>query len=137
MKIFRKNADYAVRALIFLATRGSSDYISTTSLAGALGLPLNYLRRTCSTLIKAGILGTREGAGGGVRLLKDAADITVLNLMELLDGPPEINGCMLKNKLCANRNTCVLRRRILEIEKNVLQEFAAISIQTLIDDLAD
>ena len=135
MKVFRKNADYAVRTLIFLSIQGGSGYISTTTLAKELGLPLNYLRRICSTLIKAGILETREGTGGGVRLLKKAADITVLELMELLDGQPEISDCTFQKKLCSNRKTCVLRKRILAIEEIVNQEFAAITIQTLIDDI--
>jgi len=140
MKIFRKNADYAVRTLVFLATQGGSQehpgYISTTTLAKELGLPLNYLRRICSKLIKAGILDTREGAGGGIRLLKNAADITILELMELLDGPPEISDCTFQKKVCANRKSCVLRRRILEIEKKVILEFGTITIQSLIDDLS-
>ena len=137
MKIFRKDADYAVRTLIFLSIQEEGDphYVSVTRLARELGLPLNYLRRICSTLIRAGILETREGAGGGVRLLKKAADITVLELMELLDGPPEISDCTFRKKLCANRKTCVLRKRILAIEETVNQQFAAITIQTLIDDI--
>ena len=135
MKIFRKDADYAVRTLIFLAIRGGSDYVSATTLAKELGLPMNFLRRICSTLIKAEILEAREGKNGGVRLAQKPATITVLQLIELFDSKLEFSDCTFRKKLCPNRKTCVLRKRILGIETTVNREFAAMTIQTLIDDI--
>ena len=136
MKVFRKDADYAVRTLIYLAMQGGAEYVSATSLSKQLGLPTNFLRRVCSTLIKAEILETREGKSGGVRLVKSPADVTVLQLIELFDGKPELSDCTFRKKLCPNRKTCVLRKRILGIEDIVNRKFAAITIQTLIDDIA-
>jgi len=135
MKVFRKEADYAVRTLLYLAMRGGADYVSATTLSKELGLPMNFLRRICSTLIKEKILETREGKSGGVRLVKSPADVTVLQLIELFDGKTELSDCTFRKKLCPNRKTCVLRKRILGIEEKISREFAAITIQTLIDDL--
>ncbi len=135
MKIFRKDTDYAVRTLIFLAMRGGSDYVSATTLSKELGLPTNFLRRICSTLIKAEYLETREGARGGVRLSRKPDTITILELIKLFDGKPELSDCTFRKKLCPNRKTCVLRKRILGIEEIVNREFAAITIQTLINDI--
>ena len=75
MKVFRKEADYAVRALLYLALRDGQDYVSASTLSKELGLPMNFLRRICSSLIKAKILDTREGKNGGVRLVKKPASI--------------------------------------------------------------
>jgi len=135
MTFFRKNTDYAVRVLVHLSMQERTDYISATVLAKELGLPLNFLRRICSTLIKAGILDAREGPRGGIRLVKNAAEITVLELIELFDGKPELSSCTFRKKLCPNRKTCVVRKRILAIEDIVTEELAAITIQTLIDDI--
>ena len=135
MKIFRKEADYAVRTLIYLAMRDGSDYVSATTLAKELELPMNFLRRICGVLIKAKILATQEGKNGGVRLVKSPANITILQLIELFDGKPELTDCIIRKKFCPNRKTCVLRKRIQGIEKIVAKEFAAITIQNLIDDI--
>jgi len=135
MKVFRKEADYAVRTLLYLALRGGQDYVSATILSKELGLPMNFLRRICSTLIKAKILEAREGKSGGVRFVKSPADVTVLRLIELFDGKTKLSDCTFRKKLCPNRKNCVLRKRILGIEAIVSREFAAITIQTLIDDL--
>ncbi len=136
MKIFRKDADYAVRALIFLALRESREPIPAGSLAVELGLPVNYLRRICSTLTGAGFLETREGKHGGVILAVKPGTINLLNLVELFQGPPEISDCTFRKKLCPNRKTCVLRKRILGIESDLAERFRTITIQTLLDDLA-
>jgi Rrf2 family protein len=135
MKIFRKETDYAVRTLIYLAVRGGSDFVSATTLSKEIGLPKNFLRRICSILIKANILKSQEGKSGGVRLAKNPKVITVLQLIELFDGKPELSDCTFRKKLCPNRKICVLRKRILGIEKIVCREFAAITIQNLIDDI--
>jgi len=137
MKVFRKDADYAVRTLIYLALRNGADYVSAMTLSKELGLPTNFLRRICSTLIKEKILETREGKSGGVRFVKSPADVTVLQLIELFDGKPEFSDCTFRKKLCSNRKTCVLRKRILGIEDIINREFAAITIRTLIDDLTE
>ncbi len=135
MKIFRKDSDYAVRILLFLAMRDGTDFVSTTFLAHELGLPLNYLRRIGTTLIRARILEAREGAGGGVRSARKPNSITLLELINLFQGKVELSDCTFREKLCVNRGTCLLRRRILGIEEKIAKEFDAISIQDLIDDL--
>lgn len=135
MTLLRKDVDYAIRALIYLALRGRSDYVSATALARELGLPASFLRRICSTLIKADMLETREGIAGGVRLLGKPDTINILKLIELFHGKPELSECTFRKKLCPNRKTCVLRRRLLRIEQTVVDEFKAVTIQMLLDDL--
>ena len=135
MKVFRKEADYAVRVLLYLAIRGGANYVSAMTLSKELGLPATFLRRICSTLIKAKILETREGKSGGVRFVKSPADINLLQVIELFDGKPELADCTFRKKLCPNRTTCVLRKRILGIEAIVVREFTVITLQTLIDDI--
>ena len=135
MKIFRKESDYAVRTLLYLAMQDEVDFVSVTVLSKELVLPTNFLRRICTSLIKAKILETREGKSGGVRLTKSPTDITVLQLIELFDGKTELSDCTFRKNICPNRQTCVLRKRILGIEAIVIRELAAMTIQTLIDDM--
>lgn len=137
MKIFNKETDYAVRALLFMAMGQSEGYVSATTLAREIGLPLNFLRRICSVLIKAEILEAREGAQGGVRLVREPDTINVLEIMELFRDDLTLSDCTFRKALCPNRQTCVLRKRILGIEDKVKQEFLAITLQSLIDDISE
>jgi Rrf2 family protein len=138
MKIFTKEADYAVRALLYLAQKteqGEVDYFSVTTLAEEMGLPLNFLRRICSTLTKAELLDNREGVNGGVRLIRYPHTITLRKIVELFQEKLEICECTFRKEVCQNRKTCVLRRRLLQVEEKLVDEFEAITIQTLLDDM--
>lgn len=140
MSLIRKDVDYAIRSLIYLALhseaeREQSKFISASALARELGLPLHFLRRICSELIRAGILETREGKRGGVRLGKKCNTINIREIIEIFHGTPELSECTFRKTLCPNRKTCVLRRRILAIEESVIRQFEAITIRELVDDV--
>lgn len=135
MSLIRKDTDYAVRALLYLALHGEDGFLSTATLAEETGLPASFLRHICSKLIKAGILESREGAGGGVRLAARPEDVNLLALIELFHERLEISECRFRKTLCPNRSTCVLRRRILDIERNIAPQAEAITLQSLLDDL--
>jgi len=136
MKMYPKEADYAVQALIYLSMReDKEEFLSVTQLARELKVPLNYLRRICSTLTRFGYLETREGAGGGVRVIRKPEKIHLLGLIEIFQGSPKIAECKFRKKLCPNRGRCVVRRRILRIEEMLAEKFKKITIRMLINDI--
>ncbi len=135
MKLVTKQSDYAVRALLGLA-RADGQYLSARALAAQERIPLAFLRRILQALAAAGIIATREGVGGGVRLAKRPAQIRLSDVIRLMQGPLQLTECLFRQRLCHNRSQCVLRHRILRIEQLVTREFDAISLQTLIHDMA-
>ena len=135
MKLLHKDADYAVRMLLFLALRSKGSYISAAELAREIGLPTTFTRRICTVLIKVGILETREGVKGGVRWLASPESVSLYDLMTLFRDSIDMAECTFRKKLCPNQSNCVLRKRILGIHEKLMGEFKAITIQTLIDDI--
>ena len=134
MKLFRKDSSYAVRTLVYLAQQGKSEPISSTRVSEALGIPKNFLRRIFSILIRSGILHATEGARGGVTLAKSPAQISVRDVMLGLQGDMKICNSLHGKELCEDSTVCVIRKRIIGIEKLINNEFQNITIQTLIDD---
>jgi len=136
MKLVTKQSDYAVRALLALA-RADGQYLSTRALAAQERIPLAFLRRILQTLASAGVVATREGVGGGVRLAKRPARIRLSDVIRLMQGPVQLTECLFRKRLCHNRSQCVLRHRILRIEQLVTREFDAITLQTLLHDMTN
>jgi Rrf2 family protein len=134
MKLLTKNSDYAVRALLVLAIH-KGEYVSARKVAAEQKLPYQFLRRILQVLIKEGLVESKEGGKGGVRLVKDPASIHLVEVIKLFQGEVQISECMFRHKICQNRSTCVLRRRIGLIEKKVAKELAGITIGTLLRDL--
>ena len=134
MKLFRKDSSYAVRTLVYIAQQNQSDPISSTRVSEALRIPKNFLRRIFSVLIKKGILNATEGARGGVTLAKPPAEISVWEIISGLQGDIKICNTYHGKELCEDHDVCVMRQRIIELEKLVVSEFHKITIQNLLDD---
>jgi Rrf2 family protein len=130
MKVLTMNTDYAIRALLVLAKRQDT-YTSAREIAGLQNIPYQYLRRILQILIGNGLVESKEGAGGGVRLVKDASKIEVAAVIRMFQGDVEISNCLVRGEICSNRNTCVLRREMKRIEKMLNDEFGKITIRSL------
>ncbi|GAA1470169.1 RrF2 family transcriptional regulator [Microbacterium thalassium] len=80
-------ADYAVRAAVALAHPRDGGVLSAEAIAEAEGIPASFLEGILSALRRGGIVESRRGAGGGYRLARDAADISVADVIRAVDGP--------------------------------------------------
>lgn len=108
MQITRQ-ADYAVRAVLHLARLGPSAQASTANIARGEGIPVHFLAKIVSQLTQANILRTTRGARGGVSLARAPEDLSLLEVVEAIDGPIELNVCVLHPERCPEGSTCVVR----------------------------
>lgn len=93
MQITRQ-ADYAVRAIMYLAKLDPDEKAATSQIATEQEIPLSFLAKIIAQLSVAGLLQTMRGARGGVTLAKDPQDITLLEVVEAIDGPILLNDCV-------------------------------------------
>ena len=78
---------YAVRALAELARTGGAGPVPIGELARRRDIPVQFLEQLFAVLRRAGILRSQRGVKGGYSFARDPSDITVLEIVELLDGP--------------------------------------------------
>jgi Rrf2 family transcriptional regulator, cysteine metabolism repressor len=78
---------YALSALIELHRQGSAGPVPIAELARRREIPVQFLEQLFATLRRAGILRSQRGVKGGYSLARAADEVTVLELVELLDGP--------------------------------------------------
>lgn len=105
MQITRQ-ADYAVRAVAFLARLGSNHRAATSQIAEEQKIPPSFLAKIVSQLSVAGLLQTSRGARGGVSLARSPDEITLLEVVEAIDGPIFLNECVIGNDSCVFSDTC-------------------------------
>jgi Rrf2 family protein len=134
MKLLTKETDYAVRAIMHLA-RHSNGFVSSRDISNEEEIPLQFLRRILQKLIRSGLVESKEGVAGGVRLKADPGTIKIADLMRLFQGKIQLTECMFRKRICSNRETCVLKKRIQRIEKMVARELEDITIADLLRDL--
>ncbi|MBN1147428.1 MAG: Rrf2 family transcriptional regulator [Anaerolineales bacterium] len=108
MQITRQ-ADYAVRAVLYLAQLGPGRRAATSEIAQEKQIPPSFLAKIVSQLSVAGLLQTSRGARGGVSLARDPHDISLLEVVEAIDGPILLNECVGGNGICIFGDSCVIR----------------------------
>jgi Rrf2 family transcriptional regulator, cysteine metabolism repressor len=84
--MFSTKAEYGVRVMVELARRSGGDPIPLAEIAANDGLPLAYLEHLVARLRKAGLVDSRRGSRGGYLLARPAAQITMAEVVEALEG---------------------------------------------------
>jgi len=85
--LFSTKAEYGVRLMVELGRQPGSRPVSLNAIADAERLPLSYLEHLVAKLRKAGLVTSTRGAHGGYRLAHPAEEITMIEVVEALEGP--------------------------------------------------
>lgn len=116
-----QQADYAVRAVLELALQPSGTRLSCETIAQRHAIPLAFLMKICARLAAEGILHNQRGVNGGVQLARPAEEISLLEVVEAIDGPITFNRCNRKPSECDRSRTCLVH----PIWANLCREFRA------------
>ena len=108
MQITRQ-ADYAVRAVLYLARLGTEHRAATSQIAQEQQIPPSFLAKIVSQLSVAGLLQTSRGARGGVSLARSPEAISLLEVVEAIDGPIMLNECVAGNGACTFGDDCPMK----------------------------
>ena len=115
--------DYATVVLTVLATRPGV-VLSAVELADAAGLEVPTVAKVLKPLAQAGLVEGFRGAGGGYRLVRDAADISLVEIVEAMEGPLCMTECSLHAGNCGIEQSCGVRanwRRINDVVADALR----------------
>jgi Rrf2 family protein len=78
---------YALQALVYMANESNGQLVASHVIAGAEGIPELFLLKVLKMLVSARILQSLKGPSGGYRLARPATKITLLEVVEAVDGP--------------------------------------------------
>lgn len=115
-----KQADYAVRAVQYLSELDEGVLASTSRIASDRKIPSSFLAKIIAQLSVAGILQTSRGAKGGVRLAKDPSEISLLDVIEAIDGPLALNSCVHQHPNCEMED-CAVRPVWADIQEELVK----------------
>ena len=99
-------ADYAVVTMSAAARHCGGARTSAAELAAETGLPVPTVQKLVSLLSRAGLLRSVRGAGGGLKLARPAAAITLADIVEAVEGPIALTACVERGKHDCGLETC-------------------------------
>jgi Rrf2 family protein len=99
-------ADYAVRVMIHFGACPPGARITRTALAKATGVPEDFLAKVLQALARAGLVLSRRGLDGGFVLRADSTKISLVDVIEAIDGPMAVNVCLMSGNSCERQGEC-------------------------------
>ena len=118
-----KLTDYATVVLTVLAAR-PGDVLSAAELAEQAGLEVPTVAKLLKPLSQAGLVAAFRGSNGGYRLARAAADISLVEIVEAMEGPLGMTECSLHAGNCGIEQSCGVRanwRRINDVVSDALR----------------
>ena len=119
MEIIRRNTDYALRLMIHLAQLQPGMAVSSRALSQAELVPLTLTSKLLQKLHAAKLIGSRMGSTGGFYLEKQPKDISLADVVEVIQGPISVNKCILDESVCPRISFCNIRKELLKLQERI------------------
>ncbi len=124
-----KKADYGLIALKHLAMHADSS-ISAREIAAQYHIPAELLAKVLQKLARKGLVVSQQGINGGYVLGRDPARISIVDVVEALEGPISITPCE-KGEDCQQYQVCSVRDPLLKVKAKVVRVLGDMSIYEL------
>ena len=124
-----------IRAAVWLSTKEKGEFHRIVHISEELDLPFHFLAKSLQKLVHAGILSSQRGAAGGVTLAKDPSDITLISIIEAVDGTVFFDNCVLGIGECEAEKPCALHAQWDVWRQEMLEMYSAMRLIEITDDV--
>ncbi|WP_257310283.1 RrF2 family transcriptional regulator [Geothrix fuzhouensis] len=129
-----RQTDYAARLVLHLAALEADARVSIAEISKLRLLPVAFVRRLAGSLVKAGILHTVRGTGGGISLARPASEISLLDVIEAVEGGIFLNQCLDGKHICPLSNGCPVQAAWAAATKALEDHLAGVRFDALARD---
>lgn len=116
-----RDGEYAVRAMLHLASQPEGKVSLVNEISEAQDIPKSYLSKIMQHLTKSGLVRSRRGAKGGFSLARPAEHITLREAIEAVEGPIYLNVCLIKKGECPKDSVCPVHPVWREAQAKLLE----------------
>ncbi len=136
MQITRAS-DYAVRVMIHLAGLPVGTQVRQSELSEATEVSGHFLSKVLQQLVRSGFVRSRRGSGGGFALAVPASDVSLLNVVEAIEGPVRLNQCIEEGPSCDRKSWCPAHQVWAEAQAAIVKVLGSKSMASLAADASN
>lgn len=104
--IYSSACGYAIRSLSWLALKRPDGYMLVDEICEGANVPRHFLAKVFQDLVRRGLLVSARGRGGGFALARPADEITLLEIVEAVDGSSALQQCVVGMARCDDKQPC-------------------------------
>lgn len=125
-----RRGDYAIRAMLALGRAGGAR-LSTPVMAASMNIPVRFLPQVMGDLARAGLVRSRAGRNGGYELARPAGAISLLTIIEAVEGESRRRTCILRGGPCQRDGVCDVHVVFGAAQDALRGQLAAASLESL------
>lgn len=129
--VLSRTSQYAVQALIYIATRPSGEPVLNRDIAERLNVPSAYLAKILQSLCKQGLLDSFRGRLGGFCLREGMHKTTLMQVLQLTEGPDFTKSCILGLKECSDATACPMHFKWTPVKKKIIAMLNDMTLEDL------
>ncbi len=134
--LLSKTAEYALRAIVYIALNDAQGLkVGIKDIAKELELPAHFMGKILQDLVRKSVIASVKGPGGGFFLHRQASEISILEVMQTIDGLEAFRKCGMGMKQCSDTHPCPLHDDIKVYRNQMYKVFSSKTIQTLVDGI--
>ena len=126
-----RGGEYAMRAMMYLARLPEGQVASLREIGREQEIPESFLAKILQTLVHAGVANSQRGAHGGFALAGPADTISVREVIEAVDGPISLNGCVLWPDECGRSERCPMHEVWVEAQGEMMRVLDGVHLAAL------
>lgn len=124
-----RRADYAIRTSICLAYEGRGRLVPAPDIARRMDVPPRFLPQIMQDLVRARLVEAFPGRGGGYRLARAASEVSLLEVIEAVEGDVRRRTCVLRSGPCAGGATCGVHDLFAAAQDALLERLADATVK--------
>ncbi|MCC8161507.1 MAG: Rrf2 family transcriptional regulator [Oscillospiraceae bacterium] len=128
MKMTRE-ADYAIRIVAMLAEENKQ--IDAKDIAEKNDIPYRFTLKILRKIVQSGIIKSHRGVNGGYTLNKKPSEITLREVIEVIDGKIAINACMENPEICKSNGVCAIQKKLYNVQKIMTEELEKVTFENI------
>lgn len=130
--VITRATEYAIRTVVFLAQQPKNEIVLKKDICRTQDVTPAFLTKILQPLIKAGVVTSQRGVGGGFLLAKDPSEITLLDIFQAEEGQLKLNHCLLDEDACHRDSYCAVHQVWHEAQDEMIQVLEKYSIEELV-----
>jgi Rrf2 family protein len=131
MDLIKRNTDYAIRAMVYLAGRRQEEPVSAREISKGQAISYGLICKLLQRLQKNKLVKSSMGPKGGFYLNKKPSEINLLEITEAVQGPLSLNRCLRQAKICPLKKKCTVRKNLAQLQKYLNNSLSGITLSNL------
>lgn len=131
---FNQGTDYAFRVIMHLAGLPEGAIANSQAIAEEQNIPAGFLQKVMRALTKGEVIKSYRGIDGGFALAKSADEISLLDIITIMEGPIDLQRCLKDHELCSKSCApqCPVHSTLAVIQRDFIQSLKKVNFATMV-----